>query len=55
MKEVEADDVGSTLDHSFDDEVVHEEVQFPETRVSVALSWHELNIKAMPPKGCCGR
>ena len=46
--------MGSVLDHSFDDIIVHESTVFNKARVSVALSWENINIEANPEAaGCC--
>ena len=49
------EDIGSVLDHSFDDIVEHETTKFNKSRVSVALSWENIVIKAVPPAGKCGK
>ena len=49
----EFDDIGSVLDHSFDDIIVPEKTVFVKARVSVALSWENIIIEAVPPPAKC--
>ena len=49
-------DLNSELNHSFDeqDEVV-EEREFPPVQNRIQLSWFDIDIKAEPAPGCCGK
>ena len=53
MTAEDLDEVGSVLDHSFDDIIIPESTVFNKARVSVALSWENINIEANPPPAKC--
>ena len=56
MQKGDDDADSSVLNHSFDDIIQHEETAFDKPRVEVALSWHNINIEALPDvRGCCAK
>ena len=56
MKQAQDTLAGCEFDHDFDkEEEIVEERNFPELKTKITISWHDVDIKAIPKAGMCGK